>query len=253
LCLKGKEIRKQKRKQVATKLLLLVALTTVIPACAGQEETQNFGTVMLEEKAQPKSSPDKNTESTAGTVVTGVIEKPEITPYGTHAITDEASGVRYALRSEEEGLLDAYTGQRATVFGEPVPGYENGAIEGGPPLLETARVEPATAGILGEENTVRFGLTIAGEAPENHSFYVESSVGEGGVICTTDVALIGQTGYPECRGDGAVNELALALPAGRAFDYRILKSQGVSQEVVSEGSEVAVEGLVINAFYSFAE
>jgi hypothetical protein len=70
--------------------------------------------------------------------VTGVIEKPEITSYmyGSHAITDEGSGKRYALRSEEESLLDDYVGQRVTVFGTSVPGYEGGAIEGGPPLVE---------------------------------------------------------------------------------------------------------------------
>jgi hypothetical protein len=73
-----------------------------------------------------------------------VIEKPEITSYmyGTHAITDEASGTRYALRSEEEGLLDRYVGRRVTVSGTPVPGYEGG-LEGGPPLLSVTSVEPA--------------------------------------------------------------------------------------------------------------
>ena len=78
-------------------------------------------------------------------VVTGEIEKPQATTYmyGSHAITDEASGKRYALRSEEEDLLGDYVGRRATVFGTPVPGYEAGAIEGGPPLVEVSRVEPA--------------------------------------------------------------------------------------------------------------
>lgn len=63
--------------------------------------------------------------------------------YGTHAITDEASGTRYALRSEEEGLLDGYTDRRVTVNGTLVPEYENGAIEGDPPLLDVAQVDPA--------------------------------------------------------------------------------------------------------------
>jgi hypothetical protein len=45
--------------------------------------------------------------------VTGVIEEPEITTYmyGSHAIVDEASGERYALRSEEEGLLSDSNGR----------------------------------------------------------------------------------------------------------------------------------------------
>jgi hypothetical protein len=150
------------------KLLLLVAaaaLAAVIPACAGQEELQNFGTVMLEEKTPSESPSDKGKELPGETLaVTGVIEKTEITPYmyGTHAVTDEASGVRYALRSEEVGLLDTYTGQRATVFGAPVPGYETGAIEGGPPFLNVTRIEPATAGIPGTGVPVGFDLALEG-------------------------------------------------------------------------------------------
>ena len=77
--------------------------------------------------------------------VTGVIEEPEITTYmyGSHAIVDETSGERYALRSEEEGLLTDSNGRRATVSGTLVPGYENGAVEGGPPLIEVDEVRPA--------------------------------------------------------------------------------------------------------------
>jgi hypothetical protein len=77
--------------------------------------------------------------------VTGVIEEPEITTYmyGSHAVVDEASGERYALRSDEEGLLTDSNGRRATVSGTLVPGYENGAVEGGPPLIEVDEVRPA--------------------------------------------------------------------------------------------------------------
>jgi hypothetical protein len=77
--------------------------------------------------------------------VTGVIEEPEITTYmyGSHAVVDEASVERYALRSEEEGLLADSNGRRATVSGTLVPGYENGAVEGGPPLIEVDEVRPA--------------------------------------------------------------------------------------------------------------
>lgn len=77
--------------------------------------------------------------------VTGVIEEPEITTYmyGSHAVVDEASGERYALKSEEEGLLTDSNGRRATVSGTLVPGYENGAVDGGPPLIEVDEVRPA--------------------------------------------------------------------------------------------------------------
>ena len=140
------------------RLLLLVAavaLATAVPACAQQdtrdteaqqEKAQDSSAVTPEEGTTPPTEVSfKGDEPVAGTVVaTGVVEKPEITAYmyGTHAITDEASGARYALRSEEEGLLDRYTGRRATVHGTVVPGYESG-LEGGPPLLEVNRVEPA--------------------------------------------------------------------------------------------------------------
>ena len=63
--------------------------------------------------------------------------------YGSHAVVDEASGERYALKSEEEGLLTDSNGRRATVSGTLVPGYENGAVEGGPPLIEVDEVRPA--------------------------------------------------------------------------------------------------------------
>lgn len=181
-----------------------------------------------------------------------MIERLEITTYqyGTHATTDESSGKRYALTSEEEGLLDRYIGERATVYGATVPGFEDGAVEGGPPLIRVERVEPATDGASGERVGVDVSLVIEGEMPENVSFYVESSAG-GGVICTTDADVIRQAGYPECRS--GTNEAEIPAPKGEVFDYKILKSQGaaLSQETVSEGSEVAAEGLVVEASYSF--
>jgi hypothetical protein len=95
--------------------------------------------------AQPGAGEGREGPASPNPAVTGVLEKPEITTYmyGSHAITDETSGVRYALRSEEENLLDDYVGQRVTVSGTLVAGYEGGAIEGGPPLIEVGQVEPA--------------------------------------------------------------------------------------------------------------
>jgi hypothetical protein len=86
--------------------------------------------------------------------VTGVIEKPEITTYmyGSHAVTDEASGERYALRSDEEGLLDDATSRRTKISGTLVPGYEDGAVESGPPLVEVDRIEPAAKGVADGED-----------------------------------------------------------------------------------------------------
>lgn len=96
-------------------------------------------------EAAPESNPDTAPAAGSARVATGVLERQGITSYmyGTHTITDVSSGNRYALRSEDEELLDSHAGDRVTVRGTLVPGYENGQIEGGPPLLKVTRVEPA--------------------------------------------------------------------------------------------------------------
>ena len=75
---------------------------------------------------------------------TGAMEGLGITTfqYGTHAVTDEASGAFYVLSSDVVDL-NAYTGQRVTIYGTLVPGYEYGQVEGGPPLVDVTWVEPA--------------------------------------------------------------------------------------------------------------
>jgi hypothetical protein len=77
-------------------------------------------------------------------VATGTMEMLGITTYqyGTYTVTDEASGTSYVLSSVVVDL-DAYTGQRVTVYGTLVPGYEYGQVEGGPPLVDVTWVEPA--------------------------------------------------------------------------------------------------------------
>lgn len=42
--------------------------------------------------------------------------------------------------------LDAYAGQRATVYGSLVSGYEAGKVEGGSPLAYVSAVVPASPG-----------------------------------------------------------------------------------------------------------
>jgi hypothetical protein len=59
-------------------------------------------------------------------------------------LADESSGTFYALGSDVVDL-DPYVGQRVTVYGTLVPGYESGGIEGGPPLVEVTEVVPADA------------------------------------------------------------------------------------------------------------
>jgi starvation-inducible outer membrane lipoprotein len=75
---------------------------------------------------------------------TGAMERLGITTYqyGTHSVTDKASGTFYVLSSDVVDL-DAYAGQRVTVYGTLVPGYEYGQVEGRPPLVDVTWVEPA--------------------------------------------------------------------------------------------------------------
>ena len=78
-------------------------------------------------------------------MATGTIEEAGVTTYmyGTHVIVDEQTGTFYALGSDVVDL-DIYAGQRVTVYGALVPGYEYGQVEGGPPLVDVAWVEPAS-------------------------------------------------------------------------------------------------------------
>ena len=129
-----------------TTILAMVVLVLVVAAPAFAQRDAEAG--------QEEESGSRTIE------VTGVIEKPEATTYmyGSHAVVDEASGERYALRSNEEGLLDDSTGRRTTVSGTLVPGYENGAVEGGPSLIEVHRVRPAANDPTDGEDVNRDGV-----------------------------------------------------------------------------------------------
>ncbi|WP_152670510.1 hypothetical protein [Rubrobacter aplysinae] len=92
-------------------------------------------------------------EAQEGSVeATGELIKPQATSYmyGTHAIEDEATGTMYALQSEAVDL-DRYVGERVTVNGTVVPGYEAGAIEGGPALIQVSDLEAADQGSSGDQ------------------------------------------------------------------------------------------------------
>ena len=100
---------------------------------------------------------------------------------GTHSITDEASGTVYALASEAVGL-DAYVGERVTVYGTLTPG-EAGSDNPGPegtgtlPSIEVARVEsadgPPGGGPSPQDRTATFNfeLTVEGTPPEGARFF----------------------------------------------------------------------------------
>jgi hypothetical protein len=148
--------------------------------------------------------------------VTGVIEKPEATTYmyGSHAVLDEASGKRYALRSDEEGLLDDSTGRRTTVSGTLVPGYENGAIEGGPPLIEVDRVQPAEDDATGGEDVNRDGV-------------VNGADGEAAAAISdaarTESKKSGQTELPATGGPALSLGAFLLILVSALLTYRALR------------------------------
>ena len=83
-------------------------------------------------------------QPTDGSVAaTGMLQSQGITTYhyGDFVLTDEATGQLYALRASGVDL-STLVGQRVTVSGTLVPGYENGQVQGGPPLLDITQVEP---------------------------------------------------------------------------------------------------------------
>ncbi|CAN5622896.1 hypothetical protein BH24ACT22_BH24ACT22_18800 [soil metagenome] len=138
--------------------MLAMVLVSVSPALA-QEGTGN-----LEQYS------DSGRGNQAGEEVTlaGVLEKPDATTYmyGTHSISD-ASGY-YALQSDAVDL-DAYVGQSVTLSGTLVPGYENGQVEGGPPLVEVTRIAPVET--PDERVTLSFELAVGGQPPAGTSFF----------------------------------------------------------------------------------
>lgn len=119
------------------------------------EEVTVSGALAIEEGELENGPPLINVESVEvlgdgqpeepgeAVVLSGEIEALQATSfqYGTHTVVNDADGISYALQSESVSL-DEFEGARATISGTLVPGYEDGQIEGGPPLVEVSSVEP---------------------------------------------------------------------------------------------------------------
>ncbi len=116
----------------------------------------------------------------APVTLTGTVEEPEMTAYqyGTHSLTDDSTGTLYALGSEAVNL-DDYEGELVTVYGTLVPGYEDGQIEGGPPLVDVTRVEPSGNGNI-PKVTLSFELTVEGPVPPGRTNFFGYVPAEGG-------------------------------------------------------------------------
>jgi LPXTG-motif cell wall-anchored protein len=188
-------------------------------------------------------------------VAAGLIEPLEATSfgYGTHAITDEASGAPYALTSEIVDL-DAYVGEQATIYGALVPGYEDG-LDGGPPLVGVYRVEVAppdaeTYGLRGTITSISGSAVLVEEDPS------EEGSGDKGYFTVTDETEITeqQEGerVPAAFEDLEVGQLVEAAYAGpvaesyptqgNAASIVILGEDGGGEERATLSFELTVEG-----------
>lgn len=76
-------------------------------------------------------------------VVLGTLLKPDRTfyQYGEYLIRDKRTGRFYAI-DDGNKMLDRYVGEQVLVFGLERVRYSDGAVEGGPPLIEARFAVP---------------------------------------------------------------------------------------------------------------
>ena len=115
--------------------------------------------------------------SATGVLVAGL--PADVGTNGTHSITDQASATVYALNSETVDL-DAYVGQRVTVYGTLTPGgtsSDEAGFEGNGtlPSIDVTRIEPADDSNPDPNTDTRatfdFELTVEGTPPEGARFF----------------------------------------------------------------------------------
>ncbi|CAA9423475.1 MAG: hypothetical protein AVDCRST_MAG80-93 [uncultured Rubrobacteraceae bacterium] len=185
---------------------------------------KDFGEVLIDEDKSFSASvsfdeePDPNEE----VVATGVLEELESTSfqYGTHALIDEdTEELIYALTSESVPL-EVYAGKLVTIHGTLVPGYEDG-IDGGPPLVEVARVD-APPGPGGGSITLDFELTVEGEPPADATFF--GMVG----IDLEDIWLDESVQLADPDGDGVYTG-SIDVPTGRPVTVWITQGTGTRE------------------------
>src|SRR5918994_6676639 len=115
--------------------------------------------------------------SATGVLVAGL--PADVGTNGTHSITDQASATVYALNSETVDL-DAYVGQRVTVYGTLTPGgtsSDEAGFEGNGtlPSIDVTRIESADDSnpdpTTDTRATFDFELTVEGTPPEGAGFF----------------------------------------------------------------------------------
>src|ERR671916_644470 len=122
--------------------ILLVAVLLLLLASAGSALAQQEPTI---------------------TGAAGVLERPGYSSegYGPHAITDEATGIRYIVDGGWE-YLDSSVGYRVIVYGPVLEGYD-------PPVLSLEMSHLAPAGEQPDPDLLAYGICteeLRQEAPE---------------------------------------------------------------------------------------
>lgn len=188
---------------------------------------------------------------------TGTLQKPDATSYGygTHAITDQASGCRYALQSEQVDLA-SYVGEKVEVTGTTARGYP---VDGGPVLLNVSKVEPRSPG-GGENATLTFEVDTEGRVPQDATFFgfygpggaeaaplqLTDSDGDGTYTASVELAKRQKVAVKIEKGTGT-NTTYSAL-AGREITL-----PGEPREVLKGFETITLDGdRTISASYTFS-
>lgn len=116
--------------------VMILTLAIPIPALAQDSGGAPAGA------ADQYDEPPVSEAAGEAVVAEGTVQKQGMTAYqyGTHVLTGENGNLLFALQSDTV-TLDDYVGKRVTLHGIRVSGYQNGAVEGDPDLLEVTRID----------------------------------------------------------------------------------------------------------------
>ena len=206
--------------------MMALLLTTALPAAFAQGAAQYGGEEV----------------SATGVIFDGLPQ--DVGGFGTHSITDEATGTLYALRSAGPDLA-SYGSQRVTVHGALTPGEEGlgeEGIEGNGtlPSIDVTRVEPAggvepgprivtATGVLGEPYT-------PGQDPTPVYDLADEATGTTYTLFDVGAGLepyVGQRVTVEGTRSPGINPLSL--------DVTSVAAAGVGSQEITATFELAVE------------
>ncbi|MDP9437647.1 MAG: YobA family protein [Actinomycetota bacterium] len=158
--------------------MLTLALTAALPVAFAQETPQYGGEEV----------------SATGVLVEGLPQ--DVGGFGTHSISDEATGTLYALRSAGADLA-SHEGQRVTVYGTLTPGEEGSGegdfeASGTLPTIDVTRVEPADDPGEGEEFGIQGTVTDISGSTVLVEEDPSANAGDKGYFTVTEETEIGR-------------------------------------------------------------